>query len=150
MDMVRYINMLHRLGIGSVLMFFQELAGMVIVLSSWEEYGTCPIATDSKGLAPIGYCVISRSVFLVNDTCTERDLKVDYSMDTGSYHNPHYSLHDCPRWVCIVCHTISHTSCKYKLNLQRSGLADLYWSEGLSYAVVYCSTAVWPSVTAIG
>ena len=71
----RYIpNMLHRLGIGSVLMFFQELAGMVIVLSSWEEYSTCPIATDSKGFAPIGDCVISRSVFLVNDTCTEREL----------------------------------------------------------------------------
>ena len=71
----RYIpNMLHRLGIGSVLMFFQELAGMVIVLSSWEEYSTCPIATDSKGFAPIGDCYISHSVFLVNDTCTEREL----------------------------------------------------------------------------
>ena len=59
-------NMLHRLRIGSVLVFLQELAGMVIVLSSWEEYSTCPIATDSKGFAPIGYCVISRSVHSTN------------------------------------------------------------------------------------
>ena len=71
----RYIpNMLHRLGIGSVLMFFQELAGMVIVLSSWEEYSTCPPVTDSPGYAPIGYCYTSRSIFLVNDTCTEGEV----------------------------------------------------------------------------
>ena len=73
----RYIpNMLHRLGIGSVLMFFQELAGMVIVLSSWEEFSTCPPVTDFKikGYAPIGYCYTSCSVFLVNDTCIEREL----------------------------------------------------------------------------
>ena len=31
-------NMLHRLGIGSALIFFEELAGNVIVLSSWEDY----------------------------------------------------------------------------------------------------------------
>ena len=38
----RYIpNMLHRLGIRVVLVFFQELAEMVIVLASWEDYGTC-------------------------------------------------------------------------------------------------------------
>ena len=71
----RYIpNMLHRLGIGSVLMFFQELAGMVIVLSSWEDYNTCGLVTNYLGFAPIGDCFISRSVILVNDTCTERVL----------------------------------------------------------------------------
>ena len=71
----RYIpNMLHRLGIGSVLMFFQEIAGMVIVLSSWEEYSTCDPVSNNKSFAPIGYCYISRSVVLMNDTCTEREL----------------------------------------------------------------------------
>ena len=71
----RYIpNMLHRLGIGSVLMFFQELAGMVIVLSSWEDYNMCDMVTNYQGFAPIGHCFISRSVFLVNGTCTESEL----------------------------------------------------------------------------
>ena len=72
----RYIpNMLHRLGIGSVLMFFQELAGMVIVLSSWEEYSTCtPINDHYESQMPIGNCDFSRSVFLVNGTCTKREV----------------------------------------------------------------------------
>ena len=71
----RYIpNMLHRLGIGSVLMFFQELAGIVIVLSSWEEYSTCPKVSVYSAYAPIGNCYISRSIFLVNDTCIEREV----------------------------------------------------------------------------
>ena len=71
----RYIpNMLHMLGIGSVLMFFQELAGMVIVLSSWEDYNTCDPVASRSGFAPIGDCFISRSVILINDTCTETEL----------------------------------------------------------------------------
>ena len=38
----RYVpNMLHRIGTGSALIFFQELAGIVIVLFSWEDYNTC-------------------------------------------------------------------------------------------------------------
>ena len=69
-------NMLHRLGIGSVLMFFQELAGIVIVLSSWEEYSSCNpgSVTDSGGFAPLGYCYTYRSVVSVNGTCVERQL----------------------------------------------------------------------------
>ena len=48
----RYIpNMLHRLGIGSVLMLLQELAGIVIVLSSLEEYGTCNVVNTGTPFA---------------------------------------------------------------------------------------------------
>ena len=58
----RYIpNMLHRLGIGIVLVFFQELAEMVIVLAAWEDYGTCSsLITNRHSLflfAPIGDCM---------------------------------------------------------------------------------------------
>ena len=70
----RYIpNMLHRLGIGSVLMLLQELAGIVIVLSSLEEYGTCSVVnagTPFDSVAPIGYCISSHMYFRLNNSCT--------------------------------------------------------------------------------
>ena len=70
----RYIpNMLHRLGIGSVLMLLQELAGIVIVLSSLEEYGTCSVVnaeTPFSSVAPIGFCISSHMYFRLNNSCT--------------------------------------------------------------------------------
>ena len=72
----RYIpNMLHRLGIGSVLMLLQELAGIVIVLSSLEEYGTCNVNVVNTGtpfanLYPIGGCITSHMYFRLNNSCT--------------------------------------------------------------------------------
>ena len=72
----RYIpNMLHRLGIGSVLMLLQELAGIVIVLSSLEEYGTCSaLNTGSQfhDVAPIGDCISSHMYFKINNSCTNQ------------------------------------------------------------------------------
>ena len=75
----RYIpNMLHRLGIGVVLVFFQELAEMVIVLASWEDYGTCPpLITSRQSLflfAPIGDCYGSHMYFMVENNCTNQAL----------------------------------------------------------------------------
>ena len=68
----RYIpNMLHRLGIGSVLMLLQELAGIVIVLSSLEEYGTCNVVnTGTHFLIPIGGCLSSHMYYRLNNSCT--------------------------------------------------------------------------------
>ena len=70
----RYIpNMLHRLGIGSVLMLLQELAGIVIVLSSLEEYGTCNVVNTGTPFAnvhPIGGCLSSHMYFRLNNICT--------------------------------------------------------------------------------
>ena len=74
----RYIpNMLHRLGIGSVLMLFQELAGMVIVLSSWMKYATCLPITATKSMfsvAPVGDCYASYMSFKVNNMCSSLKL----------------------------------------------------------------------------
>ena len=75
----RYIpNMLHRLGIGVVLVFFQELAEMVIVLASWEDYGTCPSLITSRQslfkLSPIGDCYGSHTHFMVGKNCTSQAL----------------------------------------------------------------------------
>ena len=75
----RYIpNMLHRLGIGIVLVFFQELAEMVIVLASWEDYGTCSsLITNRHSLflfAPIGDCYGSHMYFIVGNNCTNQAL----------------------------------------------------------------------------
>ena len=75
----RYIpNMLHRLGIGVVLVFFQQLAEMVIVLASWEDYGTCPpLITSNHSLfnfAPIGDCGGSHMYFIVGNKCTSQAL----------------------------------------------------------------------------
>ena len=75
----RYIpNMLHRLGIGVVLVFFQQLAEMVIVLASWEDYGTCPpLITSRQSLldfAPIGDCYGSHMYFMVGNHCTSQPL----------------------------------------------------------------------------
>ena len=70
----RYIpNMLHRLGIGSVLMLLQELAGIVIVLSSLEEYGTCSVVnagTPFANVYPIGGCISSHMYYRLNNSCT--------------------------------------------------------------------------------
>ena len=72
----RYIpNMLHRLGIGSVLMLLQELAGIVIVLSSLEEYGTCSVVnsiTPFADVAPIGDCISSHMYFKINNSCVNK------------------------------------------------------------------------------
>ena len=72
----RYIpNMLHRLGIGSVLMLLQELAGIVIVLSSLEEYGTCSVVnsiTPFADVAPIGDCISSHMYFKINNSCANK------------------------------------------------------------------------------
>ena len=75
----RYIpNMLHRLGIGVVLVFFQQLAEMVIVLASWEDYGSCsPLITSRQSLlnfAPIGDCYASHMYFMVGNNCTSQAL----------------------------------------------------------------------------
>ena len=75
----RYIpNMLHRLGIGVVLVFFQELAEMVIVLASWEDYGTCPpLITSRQSLfkfSPIGDCYGSHMYFVEENNCTSQAL----------------------------------------------------------------------------
>ena len=75
----RYIpNMLHRLGIGVVLVFFQELAEMVIVLASWEDNGTCPpLITSRQSLfhfAPIGDCYGSHMYFIVGNNCVSQAL----------------------------------------------------------------------------
>ena len=74
----RYIpNMLHRLGIGSVLMLFQELAGMVIVLSSWVKYSGCPPITARKSMfvvAPIVDCYAGYMTFKVDNICTSPKL----------------------------------------------------------------------------
>ena len=70
-------NMLHRLGIGTTLMLFQELAGMVIVLSSWEKYSKCPPISERHEyfkVAPIGDCYVSNSYILFNNTCIRPDL----------------------------------------------------------------------------
>ena len=72
----RYIpNMLHRLGIGSVLMLLQELVGIVIVLSSLEEYGTCSVVnsiTPFADVAPIGDCISSHMYFKINNSCANK------------------------------------------------------------------------------
>ena len=75
----RYIpNMLHRLGIGVVLVFFQELAEIVIVLAYWEDYGTCPSEITSRhslfSFAPIGDCYGSHMYFAVENNCTKEAL----------------------------------------------------------------------------
>ena len=74
----RYIpNMLHRLGIGVVLVFFQELAEMVIVLAYWEGYSTCPEITSRHSLlnfAPIGDCYGSHMYIVVGKNCTNEAL----------------------------------------------------------------------------
>ena len=74
----RYIpNMLHRLGIGVVLVFFQVLAEIVIVLAYWEDYGTCPEITSRHSLfkfAPIGDCYGSHMYFVVGKNCTNEAL----------------------------------------------------------------------------
>ena len=75
----RYIpNMLHRLGIGVVLVFFQELAKVVIVLAFWEDYGTCPsLITNRHSIflfAPIGDCYGSHMYFVVENNCTKEAL----------------------------------------------------------------------------
>ena len=41
-------NMLHQIGIGCVFIFFQELAGSVIILSSLEEYSECPYVYNKE------------------------------------------------------------------------------------------------------
>ena len=72
----RYIpNMLHRLGIGSVLMLLQELAGIVIVLSSLEEYGTCSVVNTEVPFSfvdPIGDCISSHLYFKINNSCANK------------------------------------------------------------------------------
>ena len=66
----RYVpNMLHRLGIGSALMLFQELAGMVIVLYSWEKHSKCPPISKYLKVSPIGDCCLSNLYVLFNNTC---------------------------------------------------------------------------------
>ena len=75
----RYIpNMLHRLGIGVVLVFFQELAKVVIVLAYWEDYGTCPSPITNRHsiflFAPIGDCYGSHTYFVVQNNCTKEAL----------------------------------------------------------------------------
>ena len=75
----RYIpNMLHRLGIGVVLVFFQELAELVIVLASWEDYGTCSSPITSRQslfkFSPIGDCYGSHMYFMVGNNCTKEAL----------------------------------------------------------------------------
>ena len=74
----RYIpNMLHRLGIGSVLMLLQELARIVIVLSSMEEYGTCSIVNTEvpfSFVSPIGDCISSHMYFKINNSCVNKVL----------------------------------------------------------------------------
>ena len=75
----RYIpNMLHRLGIGVVLVFFQVLAEIVIALAYWEGYGTCPSQIASRhslfNFAPIGDCYGSHMYFVVGKNCTKKDL----------------------------------------------------------------------------
>ena len=68
-------NMLHRLGIGLTLVVFQELAGIVIVLSSWEKYSKCPPISKRESffvVAPIGDCFVSNSYLLSsNNTCAK-------------------------------------------------------------------------------
>ena len=74
----RYIpNMLHRLGIGSVLMLLQELVGIVIVLSSLEEYGICSVVNTEvpfSFVAPIGDCIFSHMYFKINNSCANKVL----------------------------------------------------------------------------
>ena len=71
-------NMLHRLGIGVVLVFFQVLAELVIVLAYWEDYGTCPSLITSRHslfkFAPIGDCYGSHMYFVVGKNCTNEAL----------------------------------------------------------------------------
>ena len=62
-------NMLHRLGIGTTLMLFQELAGMVIVLYSWEKYSKGPPVSKYLKVSPIGDCFLSNLYVLFNNTC---------------------------------------------------------------------------------
>ena len=74
----RYIpNMLHKLGIGVVLVFFQELAEVVIVLASWEDYGSCPPVTSRQSVfnfVPIGDCFASHMYFMEGINCTSHAL----------------------------------------------------------------------------
>ena len=75
----RYIpNMLHRLGIGVVLVFFQELGKIVIVLAFWEDYGTCSSLITSRSyfyhFSPIGDCYGSHMSFVVGENCTNEAL----------------------------------------------------------------------------
>ena len=74
----RYVpNMLHRLGIGSTLMLFQELAGMVIVFSSWQKYYRCSPISAKKNfflVAPIGDCFVSNWYVSINRTCIKPDI----------------------------------------------------------------------------
>ena len=52
-------NMLHRIGIGTVLIFLKELAEIVIIMSSWEEYATCPYHINKSSTSkssPIADC----------------------------------------------------------------------------------------------
>ena len=51
--------MLHRIGIGTVLIFLKELAEIVIIMSSWEEYATCPYHINKSSTSkssPIADC----------------------------------------------------------------------------------------------
>ena len=54
---------------------FQELAGIVIVLSSWEKYSKCPPISKRESffvVAPIGDCFVSNSYLLSsNNTCAK-------------------------------------------------------------------------------
>ena len=65
-------NMLHRLGIGTVVVFFQTLAGLVIVLFLFVDYGSCSLI-ESRSIAsqaPITDCVMSKLYFKIGNNCT--------------------------------------------------------------------------------
>ena len=68
-------NMLHRLGIGVVIILFQELAGIVIMLTFYEDYGTCACMRESKLAVmdrdPIHKCVVLKPIFLIQNNCTK-------------------------------------------------------------------------------
>ena len=68
-------NMLHRLGIGAVIILFQELAGIVIMLTFYEDYGTCVRTRDSTAAVmnrrPISNCVLSKPRYLIKNNCTK-------------------------------------------------------------------------------
>ena len=100
----RYIpNMLHRLGIGSVVMLLQELAGIVIVLSSLEEYGTCSVVNAGKpfySVAPIGDCITSHMYFRLNNSCTNIMVRYKYCD-----HGDHLFLY---AFIPIIIRTIAY------------------------------------------
>ena len=56
-------------------MLLQELAGIVIVLSSLEEYGTCSVVNTEvpfSFVAPIGDCISSHLYFKINNSCANQ------------------------------------------------------------------------------